>query len=356
MSYLKTVFGVTAFLVLAVAGINFLANPIGIYNPPLIKGFNDAYPAATAYARLEKTEAVKRLKPEVIITGSSRADIGLDPRAEFFPGMTAYNFALSAATLYEQRRTLEFAEMVHPLKKAIITLDFFTFNARKLENKQFEPERLSEDALSPWRSFFDSYGTIVALDTLIASIKNLQYIRHLDRYAYPEPNGHKIGNDVAYDVSVNGAARMFSHPPAEKETAVDDFSFAYSDKPGDDVFQHLDAMLDVARQNKTDVIVLLSPVHDWYIRGLEAKGKAALVAEWKKRIAEIVHAKGYPLWDFAYPNSLTTEPVPTADNKKSHMKWWWDPSHYKTELGDIVLRKVLGLPGSEKYPDFGQKL
>ncbi len=363
MGYLKTVFGVTAFLAAAAAGINFFANPIGIYNPPLIRGFNDAAPAATAYSRLEKTEAVKRLKPDLIITGTSRADIGLDPRPEFFPGMTPYNFALSAATLYEQRRTLEFAGAVHPLKEAVITLDFFAFNARKLDNKQFEPERLTPEALSPLRAFFDSYGTVVALDTLVASFRNMRYVRHLDRYAYSEPNGHKIGNDVAYDVSLQGAAHLFSHPPAEKETAVDDFSFAYSDVPGDTVFKHLEAMLDFTRQHGIKTILVISPVHEWAIRGFAAEGKSALVAEWKARLAEIVRANAarygetaYPLWDFAYPNSLTSEPVPTADNKKTQMHWWWDPSHYKTELGDIVLRKVLGLPGGDKYPDFGRKL
>lgn len=360
--YLKTVFGAAAFLMLVVAGVNFFANPLGMYNPPLIAGFNDAYPAATAYARLAKTEAVKRLKPDVLITGTSRADIGIDPRPEFFPGMTPYNFGLSAATLHEQRRVLEFAEAVHPLKKAIITLDFFAFNARKLENKQFDPERLSPAALSPLRSFFDSYGTVVALDTLVAALKNIRYIRHLDRHAFARPNGHKTSNDVSWDVALNGAAHRFARSPAENEISAEDFSFAYSDTPGDTVFKHLEAMLDFCRQRGIEAVLLLSPVHEIYMRQLEAEGRTALVAAWKTRIAALVRANGlrygekpYPLWDFAYRNSITTEAVPAAGDKKTQMKWW-DSNHYKAEVGDIVLGKVLGLPGSGKYPDFGRRL
>jgi hypothetical protein len=359
MRYLKTVFGLIALLFLPVVAINYCLDPIGIYHPEDSK----PRPVATVYARLGKAEAIKRLKPDALITGTSRADIGLDPRPEFFPGLTPYNSALSAATIYEQRRTLEFAQAVHPLRRVIITLDFFAFNAHKLDNKQFDPSRLTSEALKQPRSFFDSYGTVVALDTFLASIKHLRFVKQLNRRAYSEPNGHKVNNDIAYKVATQGAYFMFEHPPAGKEMAVDDFTFSYSDKSGDDSFQHLSAMLDFARINNIKVFLLLSPIHQWSIKSLEDQGKAALVEQWKKCVIAAVrddgvrhNVKPYPLWDFATRNSITREPVPTAANRKTQMKWWWDPSHYKTELGDIVLRKVLSLPGGNKYPDFGRKL
>jgi hypothetical protein len=145
--------------------------------------------------------------------------------------------------------------------------------------------------------------------------------------------------------------------------AVENFSFNYSDRTGDDTFQHLTAMLDFARAHNIEVILLMSPAHEWSIKSLEDQGRGTQVAKWRRRIIETVRANGikwrakpYPLWDFSARNSMTTEPVPTAENKKIQMKWWWDPSHYKTELGDVVLQKILGLPGSSKYPDFGRRL
>jgi len=361
--YLAVALGLAGVLFLVVVSINYFADPIGIYHPPLIKGFNDSSPAATAYARIEKTEAIKRLKPDAIIIGSSRADIGLDPRPEYFPGMTPYNAGLSAATIHENRMMLEFAQAVHPLKEAVITLDFFSFDGHRLENKQFEPERLTPQALTPLHSFFYTYGTIVSFDTLIASFKNIRYLKHLDRHAYSEPNGHKINNDVVDNIAAHGAAHMFDAPPADREISVDDFSFDYAGGQDNSVFNHLEAMLDFARQNKIKVVLLLSPVHEGYMKHIEEQGRGALAEEWKKRVTEIVRAnaarygeKPYPLWDFAYRNSFTTEPVPAAGDLKTHMKWWWDPSHYKVELGDIVLRKVLGLPGGHQYPGFGRKI
>ncbi len=62
------------------------------------------------------------------------------------------------------------------------------------------------------------------------------------------------------------------------------------------------------------------------------------------------------LWDFAGYHQLTTETVP--NNPKVKMKWYWDSSHYKKELGDIVLDRMFdgNFSGGLDYQDFGIKL
>lgn len=350
--YLKIVFGLTFLLVATVSAVNYCVDPVGIYG----NNIGNPRPAATSYLRLHKREAVKRLKPDVVIIGTSRSDIGLDPKPEFFPGRRPYNMALSASLIHEQRLMLEFAQAVSPLKEAIIALDFIAFNARKLENKQFEPEKLSPEALSPLRSFFDTYGTIVSLDTLIAANKHRRYVRRLDRYSYPQPNGHKVNNGDVYDIAQNGVSHKFRLSPLSMAAMAEEFSFDYAD--GTSVFQQLAAMLEFCRARNIKATLLLSPVHETHLRQLEGAGKGELVKEWKRRVAEVVRADGarhgvkpYALWDFAYPNSLTREPV-----SEKGMKWFWDSGHYKAALGDIVLAKVLGLPAARKYPDFGRRL
>jgi hypothetical protein len=359
--YITFVFLLAALLVLSVAGINYVVNPLNAYNSPVIKGLNDRHPAAGTYTRLYKIEAVKRRKPDVIVLGTSRADTGFNPRTEYFPDSNPYNFALPAAGIIEQRRQLEFAQAVHPLKQAVITLDFFTFNARKLENKQFDPERLSAEALSQPRAFFDTYGTVVALDTFVAAIKHLRYIRHPNRYDDSDANGHKVSTGVEYSIKNEGAGKRFTTPPNEDEINAADFSFNYSDKPGDDTFQHVAAMLDFARRNHIDVILLIPPVHETYLATLDKTGRGPLIEKWKATLAEIVganavrySARPYPLWDFAYPNAFTTEPVPAPEDKTTVPKWFYDSNHFTTALGDIVLEKVLGI--SDDYPDFGRRL
>jgi hypothetical protein len=332
--YIAAVLSLSVALTLSVAGANFAVNPLGIYRAP---GAGDIYPAATYYARLKKTEDVKRLKPDAIVTGTSRADIGLDPRPEFFPGMVSYDFALSASTIREQRAALEFAEAVHPLKEAVITLDLFAFDAHRLENKAFEPQRFSPAALRPMTSFFNTYGTLVTIDTLIASIKHLRAMRHPERFSAILANGRNSAGDIAYDVSVHGADRLFDKPRNAEEIAADNFTFNYPD--GGATFGHLDAMLAVARANGTKAFLVISPVHESYLKTLNP----ALAAEWKTRVTKIARAYGVPLWDFAYENAVTAD-----------KKWFWDSNHYKPALGDVVLRKVL--KGSREMQGFGRQL
>jgi len=359
--YITFVLLFAALLLLAVAGVNYIVNPLNAYNAPVIKGLNNIHPAAGTYTRLYKIEAVKRQKPDVIILGTSRADTGFNPRTEYFPDAAPYNFALPAAGIIEQRRQLEFAHAITPLKQAIITLDFFTFNAKKLENKQFDPARLSPEALQQPRSFFDTYGTVVALDTFIASIKHLGRLKHPERYDDSDENGHKISTGVEYAIKKEGAHKRFATPPNEEEINASDFAFNYSRTPGDDTFQHVEAMLEFTRKNRIDVILIIPPVHETYLATLEKTGRGPLVEKWKARLTEIVGANAvrygmrpYPLWDFAYLNSFTAEPVPAADDKSTRPQWFYDSNHFTTDLGDIVLEKVLGI--NDDYPDFGRRL
>lgn len=63
----------------------------------------------------------------------------------------------------------------------------------------------------------------------------------------------------------------------------------------------------------------------------------------------------FPLWDFSGFNSLTTEEVPALGDTETRMKWYWESSHYKKELGDLVLDRVLDYssPNRKVPADFG---
>jgi hypothetical protein len=367
--YLAILFSTAALLTLLIAALNFIVNPLGIYRGPVIAGFNDVHPATTAFERLHKAEREKQLKPDVVVTGTSRADSGMDPREEFFPGSVSYNYGLSASSVREQRAVLEYCQRVHPLKKLVLTLDFFAFNAKHLDNRAFEPARLSPEALAPTTAFFNTYGTIVSLDILLASIKHLQALRHIERHGYILPNGRKDDADIAYDIAQNGIRQRFglsadarAAENFDDSAGFDDFSFAYSDKPGDTSFQHFAAMLDFARQNNIEVVMFISPTHWDPPDGHAPTERELQQKEWRKRLVEIdkrnarrYGAAPYPLWDFDTPNSLTLEPVPEQNSKRKDMRWFWDAGHYRKELGDIILRRILGLPNNAP-PDFGTRL
>lgn len=352
--------GWTLLLVGAVGLFNYLINPYAIYQPPVIKGVNDHFPAAQSYGRLYKAEGMKRVKPDLVITGTSRADIGLNPDIPALAEYTSYNLALSAATIFEQRMNLEYAYHLNPPKLAVITLDFFAFNANRPIHSEYEPNRLSREALLPVNAWVNSYGTIWSVDTISTSLKHLRRMRKKERYSYPRPNGHKVHLDGLYQTKMRGAHRMFSKPPAASAVIVQDFELNYRTSAEGDTLIHLAAMLDLARQHKTKVIVLFSPFHETHHKVLKAKKQWPLFLEWKKRVIETVRHNGekyqeqpYALWDFTVLHPYISEPVPSADNRDKALEWFWDSFHYKEELGDVIWERILG---TEDQTDFGVQI
>lgn len=364
-SYFRTFF-VTAFVLLGlVSSINYVVNPLGAYDTPIIKGVNDAFPAASNYARIHRTETVKRLKPEVLITGTSRAMIGMDPQPEMFDGLRVYNMGLGASTIAEQRQALEFAHAVHPLKQAIITLDIFSFNALQPDRGADAAGRYDPKNLSPLKFYLYKYNTIPTLDTLLASFRHLRYMKQLERRPVYMPNGRLQQHDVLWRININGAASEFSTDKPARDMSETKFTTSYAGDGGE-TYQHLEAMLDFTRRNNIDVITFISPLHESYVeKQMKPKGRMDFMDEWKSRVQDIIKANAlrygatpYPLWDFRYKNSITMETVPEAGDLETRMRWFRDDNHYTPETGNLILNKILGLtdPENDPYPDFGRRL
>ena len=79
---------------------------------------------------------------------------------------------------------------------------------------------------------------------------------------------------------------------------------------------------------------------------------------WKRELVKIlahdaeVHPEStpIPLWDFSGYNLYTTERVPAQNDLTSEMRWYRDPGHFKKELGDLLLARVLGSEDQKAAP------
>ena len=351
--YFKLVLLISTFIINGIATFNYVVNPIGIYGD---YGVDDVYPAAGEYMRIHKTERIKHVKPDALIIGTSRANVGLNPKQELFPGMTPYNAALSASTIYEEKLLLKFAHKNRPLKKLVFTLDFYTFNTLGMENKHFEFDLVSANALDPVQSFSNTYGTLVSLDTILVAMKHFRYKDQIERRSYPKYNGHMSHNEGAWRAKKFGARSMFEKPPNKRAIHTKKYSFSYSDKSEDDTFKHLQDIIDFIQRENIDVIFVISPVHEMQLKIIHKQGRQQLFEEWKRRVTDIISTTPYPLWDFATYNPISTEPVPPAEDRKTQMKWWWDTNHYKEVTGHIMLQKILGFKDETYYYGFGKKL
>jgi hypothetical protein len=111
----------------------------------------------------------------------------------------------------------------------------------------------------------------------------------------------------------------------------------------------VEGMMDACLQNGVRLIVATPPMHGLLLELLRRQGAWEVVEGWKRDlVAAAANANArYPsappieLWDFAGFWSYNTEPVPPAADRESEMRWHWEATHFRKELGDVVLARVL---------------
>lgn len=101
-------------------------------------------------------------------------------------------------------------------------------------------------------------------------------------------------------------------------------------------------ILKLVQQHKINAFIFFSPSHASLLALLTKGDRWDHYFNWKARLAEAINEhnsllqKPLPLWDFFYPNAITVEPWQSLQK----MSWYWDPSHFKEGVGNLVLAKV----------------
>lgn len=109
-------------------------------------------------------------------------------------------------------------------------------------------------------------------------------------------------------------------------------------------------ILEFAYEHGIEMHIILSPVHVWLLEVYYREGAWSILEAWKRalvrenaRVAAQVGAPPEPLWDFSEYNEFTTEEIPPAGDTQTRMRWYWEVSHYRAELGEVVLDRVFGV-------------
>jgi hypothetical protein len=107
----------------------------------------------------------------------------------------------------------------------------------------------------------------------------------------------------------------------------------------------------------------IQPNHAYLLETFKIKGLWPTMDQWKRELVNILaedaaahpKEKPFPLWDFSGYNTITTEAIPQSGDTTTKMKWYWEGSHYKKELGDQILDRIFNYQSAmRKVPqDFG---
>ena len=121
--------GFAALPPLLLAAFVISVDPYYMFGSPSLPGINAVRPYYETNIFSAKPRQVQRIRPAAVALGSSRVEVGLDPRHPGWVDPRTFNFGLPGSTSYEIMLAFLHAQTVgRPLKQAVVGLDFFGFN------------------------------------------------------------------------------------------------------------------------------------------------------------------------------------------------------------------------------------
>ncbi|MDY7014455.1 MAG: hypothetical protein SVX43_12805 [Cyanobacteriota bacterium] len=343
MRYKKYLF--VFFLVIVVQSatvfaLNWTIDPYKVSDVVSIHQFNQAKPEVVKQARLFKAIATIYKRPEIVLLGSSRTDLGLDPSYFREREDRAYNLGILGANMYEVLRYFQHAIANQPnLEQAIVGLDFFMFNQNRTPQMDFREERLGKTRviLTDW------FNTTFSLNAIAASFATVESNRKNPNFDPYEENGLRNNrNFIKSNVPQSSIVKGFE---ASLKKFLNDPTLYNNYQLSKEAFQSLKILIELCQQNDIDLKLFISPAHAVQWEAIRAAGLWEVFEQWKRGIAEIA-----PVWDFSGYNSITTEPV--SDEMQNYL----DSSHYAQNIGDLILNRILHNRIEQTPSNFGTLL
>lgn len=339
----------TVVVVASVCGLNALVDPYGLVGAPRWPGVNAVKSAAGPKVRTAKPYQLRRVQPHTVVVGNSRPEMGIRPLSDCWAAADrpVFNFAQPGLPFVQQAAAAKFAIAVAPVRRIFFGIDFVDFvtrGDRPYFGSPIIPPRLLAhrprvDQLA--QSVRDHFAALLSVDALVDSLRTLA-LQHSEGASDRTPLGFNPARDLREAAEVEGQHALFAQKLAAlRRWLVDGGARPV---PEDDArWRALHSVLQAASEQRVDVVLFVNPYHAEYLDVLREAGLASAFLQWKKQLAQAADDfNTATLWDFAVRHRYTTEPVPAPGVKGIALRWFWEPAHYRAELGEVMLAQMTG--------------
>ncbi len=357
--YLYLILLGTAASLLAV--FNAIVDPYLIFRSDRVPGFNEKKPASVNRSQLFKPYDVLRVKPRTIVVGNSRPEMGLDPLSACwldehgtvysltFPGLSAYGQvrALFHGVASEKVKHvvlgLDFADVLYkteaPVDEVIWPVRHSEFFDRLLVDEQFQhnPGRWTNKAKDVFMALFSLDALYDSLNTIVFQSPN-------------SPDRTSLGFNPARDyieiVRHEGEWVLFSQKLGELKSRFSKATmgiFNTFDRWSVEL-EGLKKTIEYTAQYDIQLTLFINPYHYIYLESIRDSGYWNEFEDFKRSLKQLVDQYGggqVELWDFSLYSPYTVSAVPKKGDKRTST-WFWEPAHYKAELGDVMLEEMFG--------------
>lgn len=358
------------------AGFNYLVDPYGLFGTHRIPGFNELKPTASERVRVIKPYMAARAKPRVVIGGNSRPEMGLNPQSACWQSadQPVFNIGIPGADVFMQIRYVQHAVESGKAQRVLFGVDFLDFLVDSSKpTGAIDWERLgqsyegrlnlgSKELLGVHTSLQMVEDAVSGLFSLVAlgdSITTVASQRDYDSATRLE-DGFNPALDYLPIIRNEGQAVLFRQKNLEVRKRLQQKDLGVLDVYGHRTMplEALRRFLGWSKSRGINVVLFINPYHSDYLVQIEMAGKWALFEDWKRQLTIIADEYSVPLWDFNAFDQYSTESPPAPNDKHTMLHWFWEPAHYRHELGDLMLAAMLSRPcGASTAPgQFGVEI
>ncbi len=273
---------------------------------------------------------------DTVILGSSYAVVGMDATHTALGEGRAFNLGLNGGKLEEQLGALHYVwRYGHPIKRIILVYD----------NQWFiQAASPSIDYLqSPFNT---DYSYIEYQGSNLLGMQATEHAWHAVRQwwqdgpATDDPFGRRLTPLI---------------PTGKPQRLIFDDYLSTPDlsRPTDGDAANLELFKKFARfclEREIALTVLIAPAHVSLLEKFDASGYWPDWLAGQRRLVELAetlnlqHPDALPvmIWSFNGITAYTNEPIPSLDDTTTRLKWFWDPGHFRKELGDLMLQRTFG--------------
>ena len=348
-AYLNLFCGLSVSVVGAVGALNYVVDPYLTHQwdtPPI----QQLRPVRERLGAWAKTYALARYRPEVVYVGNSRTEVGLPADPGMFGGRAVFNAALSGATMGDAGMMAHHAVQVSRLHTLVWGLDApsFTLDAG---NTELDETVLADGAGYLSRRVLMNLKRAISVDMAQDSWRVLNGSQEAVCRSSLAFRGQRDTACLEHRFAQKGGTAAAVLPRLGE--------FVRGAGPTGGALKVFDARLATLCGQGARVRLYVNPTHALMQDALYWAGKWDAMEAWLLALASATdrHRAGgcdVTLHDFSGFNSVTTEAVPQASGRKD-MVYYWEPSHYRDNVGRMILSRVLG-DGSAAPADFGLEL
>lgn len=358
MKYISTYFTSFAIVLFSIAIFNWFIDPFGMFWSPQIERINLIKPEAGKRSRITKAYQVNEIKPDILIVGNSRVEMGLNPNNKNFDGKVVYNQGMPGAGVAMQvDYALDAIANNDTIEQLFVSVDFLDFllsekqvldfktknNHHAQTNYDFRLTSQGKSNLANINRLKEKLMMIFSLDAFSASINTIFQQKSLTSSL--NPLGFNSALSYVSIMNSEGIKPLFKQK-------LDEISARLTGKPWvikvqdtapySPTFAHLGRLVKVAEEKKILITFFINPYHFSYLHTISDNNQWHNFQVWKKTLVSYLSAMQgdeFILWDFSGASDFVNEIVPIA-TPKQQMQWFWEPAHYKKELGDRLLARL----------------